>query len=359
MNSRLPAVLCFLFLSAFAAEHARAAASTTFVASNGVDSNTSVNCARATPCRTFGASLSVTVSGGEVIVVDSEDYGPASITQSVSIIAPDGVYAGVKVLSGTGISISGSGLTVTLRGLTFEGPGLNSGSKFGAAGLLVNNFNGSLFVQRSNFSGFSPSVTGTSVSGGFAIHVVGNTGTGRVQAQFIDTAIHDSTYGIALVGSVTASISHVKLFNLGRYGVYVADGGYGEADVSVSDTEWSAPSLSGGIAFEVVGTSASAQLYIDHTVMTGGGNGVYAESAGALAYVTMTNSLLSKIGTGLTTVLNGGGGAAEITFSGSTINANSCGASNASGGTLITAGSNLFIGNGSNVAGSLTQVATQ
>ncbi len=89
--------------------------------------------------------------------------------------------------------------------------------------------------------------------------------------------------------------------------------------------------------------------------MTGGGRGVYAVSSGALVYVTVTNSLLSKIGVGLSTE----GPAAEITFSGSTFNANSNAASNVNGGTLITTGNNLFIGNGSNVAGSLTRVATQ
>jgi hypothetical protein len=181
------------------------------------------------------------------------------------------------------------------------------------------------------------------------------TSTKRVQAQVINTVIHDGSTGIWLEGSVTASISHLELSNLSAYGVRAMDNGWGETDVSVSDARWNAPSLAGGNAFEVEAYSASAQLYIDHTVMTGGGKGVYALSSGALAYVTVTNSVLSKIGVGLSTA----GPAAEITLSGSTVNANWNGASNVNGGTLITTGNNLFIGNGSNVAGSLTRVATQ
>jgi hypothetical protein len=354
VTNRFPAVLCFVFLSAFAAERAQAAASTTFVASYGADANGTYNCGRATPCRTLAGALAVTSAGGEVIVLDSEEYGPAQIMQSVSITAPDGVYAGVKVVNGQGIGIGYTSGPVTLTGLTFEGPGL-SGSRRGAEGLTVANSKGPVVVQRCNFSGFFPSPTGTP-GGGNAIYVSGSTSTtGRVQMQVIDTVIHDGYVGIWVEGSVTASISHVKLLNMSVAGLRVWDAGWGEADVSVSDSEWSAPSLAGGNAFELAAYSASTQLYIDHTVMTGGGRGVYAVSSGALVYVTVTNSLLSKIGVGLITE----GPAAEITFSGSTFNANANAASNVNGGTLITTGNNLFIGNGSNVAGSLTRVATQ
>jgi hypothetical protein len=351
VTNRFPAVLCFVFLSAFAAERAQAAASTTFVASYGADANGTYNCARATPCRTFTGALAVTSLGGEVVVLDSDEYGPAQIMRSVTITAPDGVYAGVKVVNGSGITITSISGTITLRGLTFEGPGPNNAGNMGASGFTVGNFNGTVVLQGCNFSGFYP----TGSAGGMAIYVSGTTGTGRVQAQFIDTVIHDGFGGIWVDGSVTASISHVKLLNLSTYGVRIRDNGWGEPDVAVSNAEWSAPSLAGGNAFEVDALAASAQLYIDHTVMTGGRRGVSALSSGALVYVTVTNSLLSKIGVGLSTA----GPAAEITFSGSTFNANSNAASNVNGGTLITTGNNLFIGNGSNVAGSLTRVATQ
>jgi hypothetical protein len=345
---RFPALVCLLFLSAFAAEQADAAAPVTFVASNGADSNGTYNCARTTPCRTFAGALAVTSVGGDVIVLDSAYYGPAQILQSVSIIAPSGLFAGIKVIKGSGITVANGSGSVTLSGLTFEGPG--SSNPAPASGVVVGNFTGSVLVQGCNFGGFLPSIAG--LGGGIAVQVSGSTNT-LVHAHVIDTTIHDSYAGIDLTGRVTASISHVRLTNLSGYGVNVSDQGNGETDVSVSDSEWSAPSLAGGNAFQLDALSESAQLYIDHTVMTGGAKGVYAVSSGALAYVTVTNSTLSKIWSALSTA----GGAAEITFSSSTLNANSSGASNVSGGTLISAGNNLFIGNGSDVDGSLTPVA--
>ncbi len=56
-----------------------------------------------------------------------------AIGQSVSIVAPPGVYAGISVPSGAGVSVSGSGLRVVLRGLTINGQGGSVGvSVFGS-----------------------------------------------------------------------------------------------------------------------------------------------------------------------------------------------------------------------------------
>ena len=341
-----------LLMAAVGAQHAQAASLTTYVASYGADSNETVNCVQATPCRSFTGALAVTSRGGDVIVLDSANYGPAQISQSVSIIAPEGVFAGVEFRAGSGIVVTNGSGSVTLKGLTFLALPVPNGTHPGASGLVVGNFNGSVVVQDCNFSGFYPSSTGV---GGMAIQISGTANSATGQAQIIDTVIHDGATGIVLTGSVAASVSHLKMSNLSTYGVYVADQGNGETDVSVSHAEWSAPSLAGGSAFEVDAYSDSAQLYIDHTVMTGGSKGVYAVSNGGLAYVTVTGSTVSKTGVGLITA----GGSAEITFSGSTLNANSAGAVNKAGGTLNTAGNNLFTGNGSNVVGSLTPVALQ
>src|SRR5262245_22786913 len=93
-----------------------AAVQRTFVGQNGLDINP---CSITQPCRSFGAAIGRTVPGGEVIVLDSAGYGVVTITQSVSIIAPQGVYAGISVMSGqTGITVNGAGIIVVLRGLS-------------------------------------------------------------------------------------------------------------------------------------------------------------------------------------------------------------------------------------------------
>src|SRR5579883_2824054 len=92
----------------------------TFVSSKGTDSG---NCARAASCRSFAYALSQTVPHGEIDVLDTAGYGAATITQSVSIVNPGGVEAGVAANSGaTALTIAaGPNDVVALRGLTIEG----------------------------------------------------------------------------------------------------------------------------------------------------------------------------------------------------------------------------------------------
>ena len=84
-----------------AGNSAHAAAQRTFVASYGQPANTALNCSIASPCRAFSEAMSATNAGGEVIVLDSAGYGNVTIAQSVSIIAPTGVYAGISVFAAT------------------------------------------------------------------------------------------------------------------------------------------------------------------------------------------------------------------------------------------------------------------
>lgn len=95
-----------------------ATAQRTFVASNGSDVHP---CSLPQPCRSFAAAIAKTSSDGEVIVLDSAGYGPVSITKSVSITAPAGIYAGVTVTSGDGIAVDAPGIVVGLRGLSING----------------------------------------------------------------------------------------------------------------------------------------------------------------------------------------------------------------------------------------------
>jgi len=96
------------------------AAQRTFVGATGTDNPA---CSLPAPCRTFTAALAAASDMGEVIVLDSAGYGTVTITKSVSIIAPPGIYAGISVLSGDGVTINAPGATVVLRGLTINGQG--------------------------------------------------------------------------------------------------------------------------------------------------------------------------------------------------------------------------------------------
>ena len=121
------ALLAAVAVTLFAPLTALAAAPRTFVASNGSDT---WPCTRTQPCRSFATAIGKTSANGEVLVLDSAGYGPFTVAQSISVIAPSGVYAGITVTSGTGITINGSGIVVTLRGLSINGQGGQWGIRF-------------------------------------------------------------------------------------------------------------------------------------------------------------------------------------------------------------------------------------
>ena len=100
---------------------AQAAVSRTFVSTIGNDANSSLNCSATAPCRTFTAALSVTSAGGEIVVLNSGGYGPATIGQPVTITAI-GVDASISAATSgvNGLTIDTSG-NVTLIGLNLHG----------------------------------------------------------------------------------------------------------------------------------------------------------------------------------------------------------------------------------------------
>jgi len=131
-----------------------ATAQRTFVASNGIDANA---CSLAAPCRSFGRAITQTSAGGEVIVLDSAGYGPVTISQSVSITAPPGVYAGISVAgaNNSGVYVGGAGIAVTLRGLT-----INSTTPGTYAGIYFTN-GATLSVEHCAIKGFAIGIFAT------------------------------------------------------------------------------------------------------------------------------------------------------------------------------------------------------
>src|SRR5579871_397848 len=103
-----------------------------FVATTGNDVNT---CSASAYCRTFTRALAVTNSGGEIVVVNSGGYGPATITQAV-VITAIGIDASITATSGNALTINTSG-NVTITGLNLNGGGTaNDGVHVQGVGFL-------------------------------------------------------------------------------------------------------------------------------------------------------------------------------------------------------------------------------
>jgi hypothetical protein len=95
----------------------------TYVSGKGTDTGACTT--PATACRTFAFAIGQTAASGTIIAIDPANYGPVTITKSISIIADGGGPAGIFTASGTAITINqGSALlNVNLRGLTLDGSG--------------------------------------------------------------------------------------------------------------------------------------------------------------------------------------------------------------------------------------------
>ena len=74
------------------------------------------------------------------MVLDSGGYGAVTVTQTVTILSPAGVYAGISVFGGTdGVTVCRAGGQVVLRGLTINGQGGNNGIRVQAGEVHVEN----------------------------------------------------------------------------------------------------------------------------------------------------------------------------------------------------------------------------
>jgi hypothetical protein len=229
----------------------------TFVSGGGLDTNP---CSVTSPCRTFGQAISVTNAGGEVIVLTSAGYGPFTITKAVTVEAPAGVYAGVTVSSGNGITINATaGVdTVTLRGLTVNNQGSTGNG-------IVFNTGGTLHVESCIANGFSS-------GGGIDI-----AGPGNIFVD--DTIARGNTYGVLanIPTTGTASISMVNLHSdANTYGLFLEAAATGVIVNAAIRSSSASGNTTTGMLVEGV-TNGVASLDIESCLVTDNGTGVFAQ----------------------------------------------------------------------------------
>lgn len=349
---------------AIASSLALGSAQRTFVASDGSDANVVNNCSIALPCRSFTAALGVTNANGEIVVRDSAGYGPVSISQSVTIASPAGVYAGVSVASGAGISVGGTGIRVVLRGLTINGQGGSDGIAVGASnsevhveGAVVSNMAG---------RGISASGAGTRVhvkdselrSNGDGIYVASgarayvdrtrmeeNAGAGAVvyddaELYVRDSVVHRNNTGIA---AYTFSASAVS-------GRLVVD------RVLISGSTY------GGINVQLQGNASNRidAVVTDATIVDNAGagyNGINFQCFGSTSGVlTLAGTTISHHMAGYAAGMQVVGGNCLASVGGSTFTRNQTGMTGGTA-TLTSFGNNQFDRNGTDIFGTYTTKA--
>jgi hypothetical protein len=267
----------FGFALLLSAAPASAQNSRSFVSGQGFDSN---NCALAAPCRTFQRAHDMTNAGGEIAVLDTAGYGSVVITKAISIVAPEGIEAGIAVSSGgTGVTINAGGTdAVSLRGLTIDGNGIGVyGIKFNSGlSLTVKNC-----TARHMFGNGIPSFNGTGIY--FAPIAssklfVSDTVTSDTGFAGIDVAPTGSGQG-----TVSVVINHVEANN-NEYG-FVFDGSNGFATVKGTVTDSVASSMSQAGFYASGSGSATTTLTVFHSVAANNFTGLAVANSSATLHV--------------------------------------------------------------------------
>jgi hypothetical protein len=251
---------------AVAAGLAGAATQRTFVASNGVDT---AACSLPAPCRTFTAAIANTLPGGEVIVLDSAGYGAATITQSVSIIAPAGIYAGISVFTGDGITIATPGVNVVLRGLSITGLGGQNGIAFLQGASLV--------VDRCQVSSMADN--------GIAIFAPGSRTS--ISDSEITAAANTGVYADAVLGAVEVTVERTR-FARSQWGLYVRQG----ARATVRDSTFAGHTQYAALAANDFGAGPASKLAVDTSSFLGNVRSVFAVGTTAATSALVSRSVL-------------------------------------------------------------------
>jgi hypothetical protein len=286
-------------------------------ATSGSDSNP---CTRVSPCLSFAAALAQTPAGGEIDVLDPGDFGPVTITKSVTINGDAPGIAGLIPSPGTsGIVISaGASDVINLRGLVFDGVNASGTSD------VVFTSGARLSVNQCVFLGFATS--GMTLSPG-----VGGANTTLITVQ--NTTIVDNATGILIqpTGGIAANVRLRRLridHNTGDGLRADGTGGTGAINVAIAD---SSANFNAGNGIDAVSGPGNAAVDVMRVVAAGNGSaGIQSnQTNGGIASVTVGNSQLHK---------------------------NAIGIQATGGASLLTYGNNHVIGNAAN--GSFTGAAT-
>jgi len=254
-----------------------------FVSGVGNDTN---NCSAGTPCLTFAAALGRTTPGGEIVVLNSGDYGPATITQPVSISAT-GVVASITATSGNALTINTTG-NVTITGLGLHGLGT------GNDGILVQQV-GVLRLYGVTAENF--------VNDGLEFNAAG-----RLSVD--NSRFTDNQYGVAVNNaSAQAYVHRTSLDHNSAAGVYAPSGVVAAADSSAHFN--GAGFQSSGSTFVVAGSrsvsngtgmsAAGASAKMQFSYCSVAQNGVYAystASGGAVSGSSPGTSLVTGTSSG-------------------------------------------------------------
>jgi Right handed beta helix region len=311
-------------------------------ASFGTDANTASNCTVLAPCRTFQAAIKVTDTNGEVIVLDSGEYGAVTITRSVALIAPTGVYAGIYVSPDIdkGVSIDTPRISVVIRGITINGQGGSGGISMTQASRLT--------VENCVISNLV----------GSGISVYGNVYSPAVIVRVTDTIIRDNgRFGIVLQNGAQATITRSMISGHIEAGVVL--NGFQAGNITSADIADSTIDGNGDGVFASIGpVNSPIKVSVRDSRLVGNKNYALRTDSviGSLVSLTASNNLISNNANGIGALSAG----SRVWASGNTVSDNTnFGLQSENGALFESAGNNAVRNNGTNKSGIISAVATE
>jgi hypothetical protein len=282
----VPVLVALAAATAPLATHA--AQQRSFVASFGLDT---ANCQLATPCRSFNVAIANTNPGGEVVILDTAGYGPMTITKSIKVIGPAGVYGGISVLGGanptTGIVINAAdGDDVTLRGLDVSG--ITGAVPAPLIGIDIQNAGG-VHIEKSSIGNFTD-------GGGACINV--NTAK-TIRIYVVDSFLRECRTGIYANGNtVNGNRSSVVVDNTrierGKgpvsFGVWVLN----HMSLNLRNSQITRQDVGAQVDVTVDGASASLDVMDSQFTRVTAGVKLTKTSANALTIMNFTRSQIAS-----------------------------------------------------------------
>lgn len=264
-----------------------------------------------TPCKTFAGAITQVDAGGEIIVIESGDYGPVTINKAVTINA-SGVEAFIhySYCCGNAITINaGATDTVVLRGLT-----LNGATRSGIAASSV----GQLFVEHCTIAGYLVGVYFVAPGAtlvmrdddvrrcpGTGVLVEPPAGAGAtVRAVIRDCVFADDGNGVAAESGAVVTVVHSVAADSFNAGFVVHALTAANADMSLDGVQ--AVSNRTGLEAASLGGSGTATIRFVNSLVTQNMTGVHIGLGGTILGSSPGTSVIAGNGTDI----NGSLGAA-------------------------------------------------
>jgi hypothetical protein len=278
----------------------------TFVSAHGLDSNA---CSLPAPCRTFGVALTQTNAGGEIIVLDSAGYGGTTINKAVSIVVPQGIYAGVSVFAATDGFVISAGPTeeVVLRGLTINNQGGNNG--------IVFNSGAALYVESCTILGFAGAsmanlkfapggasklfVKDSYIRGGQTGVSLAN-GTTAASATIDNTRIESNVNGVVASFAGALALRNSIVAENTVHGVSLQTGAGQVLDAALDNVMLNNNDSNG---LNVAGSNITVAM--SSSTIVGNITGVFVQGGASAATARLTNNVISRNTNGVQTGANG------------------------------------------------------